>query len=406
MKDPTPPRLATLQRYLKQLNKSGELHDNTFKKIQPQSAKIARAHGLPKMHKHFDNNPSFWPIVDTTGTRYYSAGKYLSELLNPLTRNEYSLRDSFDATNRINRMLPLVQENEECRFVSLDVVSLFTNVPLYKTVNIILKRVNSEKLIQTSLSKHSLKTLILDTCQKTTLSFNNKLYEQIDRVSMGGSLGPVLANIISTECEKVSVYKLMKEKCITFYTRYVDDTLLIIKKRDINYFLNQFNSFDKNLKFTIDTFEKSALHFLDIKVCPNRLGIYHRLTQTGQYVHIPSYTSWRSKTSWIRSIVIRPKKIWSVNCFNNEIHLTKRYAAWNGYPWNVVNGKIKHTLRNNNNNNNNNDNNSTFNDNDIDDAVKISIKIKYYGETADWLIKQCMKSFTSVSRKKRELNLF
>ena len=404
MKDPTPARLATLQRYLKQLNKSGELHDHTFKKIQPQSAKIARAHGLPKMHKHFDNNPSFWPIVDTTGTRYYSAGKYLSELLNPLTRNEYSLRDSFDATNRINRMLPLVQENEECRFVSLDVVSLFTNVPLYKTVNIILKRVNSEKLIQTSLSKHSLKTLILDTCQKTTLSFNNKLYEQIDRVSMGGSLGPVLANIISTECEKVSVYKLMKEKCITFYTRYVDDTLLIIKKRDINYFLNQFNSFDKNLKFTIDTFEKSALYFLDIKVCPNRLGIYHRLTQTGQYVHIPSYTSWRSKTSWIRSIVIRPKKIWSVNCFNNEIHLTKRYAAWNGYPWNVVNGKIKHTLRNN--NNNNNDNNSTFNDNDIDDAVKISIKIKYYGETADWLIKQCMKSFTSVSRKKRELNLF
>ena len=309
VKDPTPARLATLQRYLKQLNKSGELHDNTFKKIQPQSAKIARAHGLPKMHKHFDNNPSFWPIVDTTGTRYYSAGKYLSELLNPLTRNEYSLRDSFDATNRINRMLPLVQENEECRFVSLDVVSLFTNVPLYKTVNIILKRVNSEKLIQTSLSKHSLKTLILDTCQKTTLSFNNKLYEQIDRVSMGGSLGPVLANIISTECEKVSVYKLMKEKCITFYTRYVDDTLLIIKKRDINYFLNQFNSFDKNLKFTIDTFEKSALYFLDIKVCPNRLGIYHRLTQTGQYVHIPSYTSWRSKTSWIRSIVIRPKKI-------------------------------------------------------------------------------------------------
>ena len=301
-------------------------------------------------------------------------------------------------------MLPLVQENEECRFISLDVVCLFTNVPLYKTVNITLKRETNGKLIQTSLFKRSLKTLILDTCQKTTLSFNNKLYEQIDGVSMGGSLGPVLANIISTECEKVSVYKLMKEKCIMFYTRYVDDTLLIIKKRDINYFLNQFNSFDKNLKFTIDTFEKNALHFLDIKVCPNRLGIYHGLTQTGQYVHIPSYTSWRSKTSWIRSIVIRPKKIWSVNYFNNEIQLTKRYAAWNGYPWNVVNGKIKHTLRSNNNNNNNN--NNTFKDNDTADAVKISIQIKYYGETADWLIKQCMKSVTSVSRKKRELNLF
>ena len=52
-----------------------------------------------------------------------------------------------------------------------------------------------------------------------------------------------------TECEKVLLHKLMKEKVIMFYTRYVDDTLLIIKKIDINHVLNQFNSFDKNLKF-------------------------------------------------------------------------------------------------------------------------------------------------------------
>ena len=155
-----------------------------------------------------------------------------------MTQNEYSLRDSFDAANRINHILPLVQENEEYMFVTLDVVSLFTSTPLCKTVNISLKRVYSEKLINTSLSKCSLKKLTLDTCQKMALSFNNKLYEQVDGVSMGGSLGPVLANILMTECEKVIVDKLMKEKVVMFYTRYVGDTLLIIKKRDINYVLN------------------------------------------------------------------------------------------------------------------------------------------------------------------------
>ena len=155
-----------------------------------------------------------------------------------MTQNEYSLRDSFDAANRINHILPLVKENEEYMFVTLDVVSLFTNTPLCKTVNISLKRVYSEKLINTSLSKCSLKKLTLDTCQKMALSFNNKLYEQVDGVSMGGSLGPVLANILMTECEKVIVDKLMKEKVVMFYTRYVGDTLLIIKKRDINYVLN------------------------------------------------------------------------------------------------------------------------------------------------------------------------
>ena len=128
---------------------------------------------------------------------------------------------------------------------------------------------------------------------------------------MGGSLASVLANIIMTERKKLIVDKLMKKKVFMFYTRYVDNTLLIIKKRDIDYVLNQFNSFDKNLKFTIDTFENSVLHFFDINICPNGLGIYHKHTQTGQYVHITSNTLWRWKTSWICSLVIRAKKICS-----------------------------------------------------------------------------------------------
>ena len=193
---------------------------------------------------------------------------------------------------------------------------------------------------------------------------------------MGGSLGPVVANIIMTECEKVIVDKLMKRKVIMFCTRYVDDTLLIIKKRDIKYVLNQFNSFDKNLKFTTDTFENSVLHFLDIENCSNGLFIYHKHTQTGQYVHITPYRLWRWKTSWIRSLVIRAKKNCTANYFNNKIQLIKRYAASNGYPQNVANGIIKHTLRS-------KDNNNTFNDNDTDVAVRIYINIKYSGERAD-----------------------
>ena len=91
------------------------------------------------------------------------------------------------------------------------------------------------------------------------------------------------------------------------------------------------------MKFTIDTFENNVPHFLDIEICPDGLGIYHKHTQTGQYVHITSYTLWRSKTSWIRSLAIRAKKICSANYFYDEIKLIKRYAAWNGYPRNVVN---------------------------------------------------------------------
>ena len=45
-------------------------------------------------------------------------------------------------------------------------INLFTNVPLKKTVDIILK----SKLISTTLTKRTLKKLILDSCTKTVFS--------------------------------------------------------------------------------------------------------------------------------------------------------------------------------------------------------------------------------------------
>ena len=230
-------------------------------------------------------------------------------------------------------------------FILTGCSSLFTNVPLKKTVNIILKRIYNEKQIPTSLSNRSLKKLILDTCQKTAFSFNNKMYEQLDGVSMGGSLGPVLANIIMTECEKVIVDKLIEDGIIKFYIRYVDDTLLVIKRTDISCVLNKFNSFDDNLKFTIDTFENCVPHFLDIEICPNGLGIYHKHTQTGQYVSFDSFTLWKWKISWIRSLVTRAKRICSENYLDKEIQLIKNYAAWNDYPKHIANSVVKRALR-------------------------------------------------------------
>ena len=47
--------------------------------------------------------------------------------------------------------------DEGYRFVSFDVVSLFTNVPLKRTIDIILKRVFEDILIDTTLTKRSLR---------------------------------------------------------------------------------------------------------------------------------------------------------------------------------------------------------------------------------------------------------
>ena len=144
----------------------------------------------------------------------------------------------------------------------------------------ILDRVYQEEKIITNLQKRTLKKLLKDACHKTTFSFNNVLYEQIDGVSMGSPLGPTMANIIMTELERIIVDNLMADGVIKFYMRYVDDTLVLIKPEDIQKVLDKLNSFDKNLRFTHDPFSNGDKHFLDIRIRENTTYIYYTHTHT------------------------------------------------------------------------------------------------------------------------------
>ena len=209
-------------------------------------------------------------------------------MLQPLPQNDYNLKYSFDAVKRIRSILPELFD-DDYQFVSVDVQSLFTDVPVKNTINIILDRVYNKKLINTSLKKRSMRKLPLDSCKKTAFSFHNVLYEQGDGASMGSSLGPVLANIILTEFENLIVKPLIETSVLSFYCRYVDDNLVLINKDKMQHVLNSFNSFDKNLRFSVNTFDDGNIHFLDIKILNNgETDIYIKDTNTGLYVQYHS----------------------------------------------------------------------------------------------------------------------
>ena len=130
-----------------------------------------------------------------------------------------------------------------------------------------------------------MKKLLKDCCTKNAFSFNNTIYEQIDSVSMGSYLGPVLANIIMTELETVIVDKLFTANLLKFYIPYVDDTLALIKESDINIVLKKLNSFHPRLKFAVDKFDDSIVHYLDIKIVDNETDIYFKDTHTHTHTH-------------------------------------------------------------------------------------------------------------------------
>ena len=231
-------------------------------------------------------------------------------------------------------------------FVSFDVTSLFNNVPLQRTIDIIVDQVYNKKLIKTNLTKKSLRKLIKDTCTKTVFSANNVLYEQLDGVSMGSSLGPVLANIIMTELEDIIIRPLINDNIVRFYSRYVDDTLLLVKPEDVQHVHHALNSFDVNLQFTVDTFEHETPHFLDIEISPDGLSIFRKDTNTWLYTNYNSYTPWSYRKAWIRSLVNRATKICSPGKLKQELCMIKRLASWNNFPRHVVNNIIKYSRNN------------------------------------------------------------
>ena len=154
--------------------------------MRPKFSQIICAHHLPKIHKDYQDIPSFCPIVDTTNTPHYGIANFLSSLLNPFAINIYSVKDSFEAPKSIQAIPPELF-NQGYKFISFDVTSLFTNVLLKRTVNIILKQIYVN-VIPTTLQKRTMKKLMLDACTKRVFSFNNKFYKQIDGVSMGSPL--------------------------------------------------------------------------------------------------------------------------------------------------------------------------------------------------------------------------
>ena len=270
--------------------------------MRPKFEQIARAHGLPKAHKPFEHFKKFWPIIGTTNRPYYGISKFLSNLLNPLTENQYAVKDTFTAANKI-REIPKELFDHGYRYVSFDVESLFTSVHLSKTINIILDEMYNKKLLKKNIKKQAMKKLLKDCCTKSVFSFNNTIYEQIYGVSMGSCLGPVLANIIMTELESVIVDKLFAANLLKFYIRYVDDTLALIKEPDIGIVLKKLNSFHPSLKFTFETLDHGIVHYLDVKTVDKETDIHLKDTYIGQFTYFASYASWRKKSSMYEGII-------------------------------------------------------------------------------------------------------
>ena len=112
---------------------------------------------------------------------------------------------------------------------------------------------------------------------------DSKFYEYKYGVSIDSPLGPVLANIKVTKLEAKLIRKLVEYSTIKFYGYFFDDTLAVIKPKDIGCVHQTLTNFDKNLYFIIDTFENVASCFVDLERRNDGIALFKKPSDTGQY---------------------------------------------------------------------------------------------------------------------------
>ena len=124
---------------LKELYQLDIIDKKTYDKLCPVGSHFGILYGLAKVHKQLINNcPPFRPILSAIGTPTYNIAKFLVPILKPLTTNDYTLKDTFEFSRDI------LNQNPNLFMASLDVDSLFTNIPLDETINIIIEKLFSE----------------------------------------------------------------------------------------------------------------------------------------------------------------------------------------------------------------------------------------------------------------------
>ena len=133
---------ATEQKIQKVLRKiKSKFSEQEYKRLYPTGSAPAQFYGTAKIHKlKNDSTVDGLPIgsiISNINTASYQLTKYLAKVLSPLSMSEYTLKSTSDFITHIKgQNIP-----NSFKLISFDVTSLFTNIPLDFTIDVILKRI-------------------------------------------------------------------------------------------------------------------------------------------------------------------------------------------------------------------------------------------------------------------------
>ena len=306
-----------------------------YRRLYPTGASSPKFYGLPKVHKQ---GMPLRPIVSSIWAVTYGSAKELSKILKSL--GEKSPHHVQNNQEFIQHLKGIHLGPDEI-IISYDVKALFTSVPIQPSLNIIEKLLEEDPGLQqrTSMTVKNIICLLEFCLRSTYFTFQNLYYEQVEGAAMGSPISPIVANLYVENFEIRAISTSLHPPMM--WTRFVDDTCVVINAAHKQEFLEHINSINPHIQFTSeDSKPDGSMPLLDMMITPTEDGrlsttVYRKPTHTDMYLKWDSHHPISSKYSVVGTLHHRAKTICSSPHMlqKEEDHLPKvltrcKYPTW------------------------------------------------------------------------------
>ncbi|KAI4476528.1 hypothetical protein M0804_013507 [Polistes exclamans] len=222
--------------------------------------------------------------------------------------------------------------------VSLDVISLFTNIPKELVIKTIEEE--SDELSKCiNVQKKTILELIKFCFELSYFRFTEVFYQQLDGSSMGNPASPVLANIVMNYIPKKIEGMLPFQ--VPFIKVYVVDIVTAIPKDGIELKIKTFNSVNKKIQFTIEVKNNKTLSFPDFSIIRKEDGSiltdwYVKPTSSGRCLNYRSNHPISQKIRVGKGLLFKALTLSSKEFHNNNKKKIEIILKNNNYPTSLI----------------------------------------------------------------------
>ena len=318
---------------------NAEKNPHGFKKLEG-NYQAGYIYGNLKTHKSL-TDPPMRPIISQIPSPTYTIAKKIDKIISPYMPAKYMLKSTAEFLDLLRQQKP------QGIMSSLDVESLYTNVPVRDTIDIILKNVyNHESLPPPKIPKNSLESLLsICTTEAPFKHIDGTIYTQIDGLAMGSPLSCTMANFYMCEIENKVIENMQIKPLI--YCRFVDDIYLVTRDETELQKIKENMEKESVLNFTNESSVQGKIPFLDVLIDSTNsekyiTSVYTKPSKTDECLNYQSEAPDRYKEGIIKTLLTRATRICNTkDNFNAECNRIKKLLINNNYPNVVVDRIIK-----------------------------------------------------------------